>query len=96
MESLSFIQNKKIKKLTTHACIRTGKIECIEKIDVITKIYSNSGFTLCMYNGDNTLNMLADHIGRGNINIVGREDHVGAIELNFFRGKSSSGTVSRV
>ena len=33
-----------------------------------------------MYNGDNSFNMLTDHIGRGNLNIVGREDHVGAME----------------
>ena len=33
-----------------------------------------------MYNRDNTFNMLTDHIGRRNLNIVGREDHMGAIE----------------
>ena len=66
--------------MTTHACTGTGNTECIDNIDLITKMYSNRGFTISMYNGDNTFNMLTDHIGRGNLNIVGREDHVGVIE----------------
>ena len=73
-------KSKNIKKLTTHRCVGTGKEECITKIDIITKMYTNRGFNITPYNGDNGFEMLRDHLGGDNLNIVGREDHVGAIE----------------
>ena len=63
------------------------KNESIEKIDIITKIYTNGGFTMIPYNGDNALKMLTYHVGSGNLNIVGRDYHVGAIERSIRKDK---------
>ena len=73
-------KSKNIKKLTIHRCVGTGKEECIKKIDIITKISTNRGINITPYNGDNGFEMLRDHLGGANLNIVGREDRVGAIE----------------
>ena len=71
---------KKTKKLITHRYIGTGKVECIKKINLITKMYPNRGFTISTYNEYNTFNILEHLIGSGNFNIVGRKYHVGTIE----------------
>ena len=45
-------QNQRtLKKLTTHRYIGIGKVECLKKLDLITKMYSNRGFTISTYNG---------------------------------------------
>ena len=66
--------------MTAHRCIRTGKEECIKNIDIITYMYTNRGFNITPYNGDNGFEILMEHIGFSNLNITGREDHVSAIE----------------
>ena len=66
--------------MTTHRCTGTGKEECIKKIDIIPRMYTNRGFNITPYNDDNGFEMLREHLGGTNLNTVGREDHVGAIE----------------
>ena len=36
-------------------------------------MYTNRGFNITPYNGDNGFEMLRDHLGGANLNIVGRE-----------------------
>ena len=43
-------------------------------------MYSNRGFSIDMYKGDNAFRMLTDDIGEGCLNIVGRKEHVEPIE----------------
>ena len=43
-------------------------------------MYTNRGFSINMYKGDNAFRMLTDDIGEGCLNIVGRKEHVGPIE----------------
>ena len=59
---------------------RNWKRRVYKKRDTITKKYTHRGIIITPYNGDNGFEMLRDHLGGANLNIVGREDHVGAIE----------------
>ena len=43
-------------------------------------MYANRCFTIKIYNGDNTFNILSERIGKKILNIVGREEHVPTIE----------------
>jgi len=70
--------------MTTHRCIGTGKNECIKKIDIITKMYTNRGFNISPYNGDKDFEMLREHVGGKYLNIFGRENHVGVIECSIW------------
>ena len=73
-------KSKNIKKMTTHRYIGSGKEECIKKIDIITNVYTNRRFNITPYNGDNGFEILRERLDGANLNIVGRDDHIGAIE----------------
>ena len=73
-------KSKNIKMLTTHRCHSTGRSECVKIIRSVTRMYSNRGFIIVTYNGDNAFKHLNETLGEANLNIVARNDHVGAIE----------------
>ena len=76
----SIVRHRKLKKLTSNRWLGTEKVECIDLIDKITKVYIYRCFTISMYNGDNALTMIRDHVGHTNLNMVARGEYVGHIE----------------
>ena len=83
-------KSKRVKKLTTNRCIGTGRKECFEHIKRITAMYTNRGFSINIYNGDNAFRILTDGIGEGCLNIVGSKEHVGHIERSIIAIKEKA------
>jgi hypothetical protein len=69
-----------IKFLSIQQCKGRGKKEMERGIDKVVSQFTQRGFKIVAFNGDNEFETLREHLSPTPLNIVARGEHVGAIE----------------
>ena len=69
-----------VKFLSVQYCTGRGRKEMERGIDKVTSKFTQRGFDITAFNGDNEFEKLREHVSPTPLNIVGRGEHVGTIE----------------
>ena len=73
-------KSSKIKLLSIQACRGRGAKELQNGIEKVVKRYTDRGFNINAYRGDNEFEVLRNFVAPAPLQIVGADDHVGTIE----------------